>query len=137
MIRALLLAVALLGVGRLMFAEWHYARGMAAVDVQTSIEHLTRAGEVYPGSYTFRTAQAKQLFNAYMRHVPWIAPAAGESLRRAIAVDPRSVELVSMLLAVQRREGHCDDGEITAARLLRLAPRSERAKSVASMPCKG
>lgn len=133
---ALLLLMPIVDVTRLGFAEYHYARGMAAGSVQESIDHLTLAGEFYPAAFTFRTAQARQLFEL-SRRLDGLAPAAGESLARAIAIDQASADLVSKLLAVEHALGRCDQAQITAARLMRLAPRSETARLLASQPCPG
>ena len=126
----------LYGMASLCLAEWHYARGMATHSAQDSLDHLTRAGEVYPASFVFRTAQANQLF-ALARKLDGVADVAAESLSRALAIDPSSAELMSKLLLAQRAAGHCEAAKITGERLLRLAPRSEKAKTIVALPCQG
>lgn len=132
------LGLIMLGAGRLCLGEWHYSRGMAARDPAVAIYHLSLAGEVYPASFTFRTAQARQLFMLFERN-----PAIGAktltvlraSLAAAVDVDRTAPDLVSMLVVVDRALGRCDLAEITARWLLHLAPRSEKAKTIASTPC--
>lgn len=134
MLRASLLLHCIYGCATLCLGELNYALGMAATEMQTSLDRLTRAGEVYPASFTFRTAQAKQLFELSRRY-EGITGAAVESLRLALTVDPNSAELASQLLAGQRALGRCDEAKITAGRLARLAPQSDVVKGIVALPC--
>jgi hypothetical protein len=107
---------------------------MGARDVQLSLDHLTAAGEAYPWDFTFRTAQAIQLYEL-AKVSGNVAPVAAESLRLALIADPASAGLVSMLLGAQRAMGQCDAASITVARMVRLAPKSTQALNLAAQPC--
>lgn len=126
------------GVGclRLAMAEIEYAQGMASRRAQSAIDHLTAAGGWYPWAFTFRTAQAMNLYKLAGRHAG-AAPAAAESLRLAFIVDPASAELASKLHGAQLALGRCDEAKVTAAAMLRLAPKSEKAQILAAKSCGG
>ena len=132
--RGILLGTCLFGSVRLGLGEWHYSAGMATGNIQLSLDYLTAAGEAYPWDFTFRTAQAIQLYEL-AKVSGNVAPVAAESLRLALIADPASAGLTSMLLGAQRAMGLCDAAAITAARMVRLAPKSQEALKLAAQPC--
>ena len=125
----MLLGVAMLGCLRLCLGEYRYSIGMSATSVQTSVDWLTAAGEIYPWEFKFRSAQAMQL-DALVRKVPAVLPLALQSLTLAVRADPTSADLVSRLYLAQRAAARCEDAVETGKWLIQLVPKSKQAKAI-------
>ena len=97
--RVMLLAICLNFAGRLCWAEYQHAAGWRATTLQASLDGLTAAALAYPYQRRFRTGQAIQLFTMAKRVDGLIEPAT-ISAENALALDPHSIELLSMVVAL-------------------------------------
>ena len=102
--------------------ELAYARGMATISVQDSMDALTTAGEWWPYGYKMRTASALQLA-ALSGRVPSLSEYSIVALNAALTVDRNSIDLLSALVVVCRRVGDCENEKLMTNRLMVLVRR--------------
>lgn len=145
LLRAMLVLIFLIGLIRLLAGESYYSLGARATrgimdgpKLIAAVDYFTRAAEAYPYSFTFRAAQSSLLFGL-SGQFPMLAETAAESLRRAWAVDPGSIEIASKLLLTQRFLNKCFEAKMIELQMKALAPRSAKVQNLIdqSSPCKG